>query len=145
MKVQIDGAQYDYFDEIKDIDEIRNSFIEFIKSSFGFDFSKWYQEGYWSEKYKPHVLVQNNEVIATVSVNYMTYKYGEEKNYIQLGGVLTRKEYRKRGLGKWLMEHIVAQYKYQCDAMFLLSNDSAVNFYPQFGFRKAIELLRSTY
>ncbi len=139
MKVQINDIEYEYLDDIKDKDEIRNNFIEFIDSSFGFDFRKWYQEGYWSAKFEPHVLVKNNEVIATVTVNYMTYMYGEEKNYIQLGGVLTRKEYRKNGLGKWLMERIVAQYKNQCDAMFLLSNASAVNYYPQFGFKKALE------
>lgn len=142
MTVQIKGLEYEYLDDIKDHNTIRTSFMELIKGSFGFDFSKWYQEGYWTKKYEPHVLVKEGEVVATVTVNHMKYRYlGIEKNYLQLGGVLTRKEYRKNGLARWLMEQIVSRYQADCDQIFLLCNDSAVEFYPKFGFEKSVEYI----
>lgn len=139
MKVVINGIEYEYLNHIVEHKDIRKNFIEFINQSFGFDFAKWYEKGYWSEKYEPHVLVKDNQVVATVSVNHMKYFYEQEKTYIQVGGVLTREEYRKKGLSRWLMKRIIEQYKDKCDQMFLLSDDVAVDFYPKMGFKKAIE------
>lgn len=139
MKVEINGTEYEYLSHIVENDEIRNNFIEFINESFGFNFAKWYEEGYWTEKYEPHVLVKDNQVVSTVTVNYMKYFFEQEKTYIQLGGVLTREEYYKKGLSRWLMNHIVEQYKDKCDQIFLLSDDVAVDFYPKMGFKKGIE------
>jgi len=142
MKVEINGTEYDYFDSIVELPHIRNDFMELINETFGFDFREWYNKGYWTKKFEPHVLVRNNKVVATVTVNYMKYVYdNEEKIYIQLGGVLTRKEYCNKGLSRWMMEQIIRQYKNRCDQMFLLCDDSAINFYPKFGFIKAIEYI----
>ena len=141
MKVEINGTEYDYLNHIVENDDIRNDFIGFIYESFGFDFDKWYKEGYWSEKYEPHVLVKDNQVVSTVTVNHMKYFFGEEKTYIQIGGVLTREEYYKKGLSRWLMNQIVEQYKDKCEQIFLLSDDMAVDFYPKMGFKVAIEYI----
>lgn len=131
MRVEINGTEYDYLSHIVDNDDIRNNFIEFIYESFGFNFDKWYKEGYWSEKYEPHVLVKDNQVVSTITVNHMKYFFGEEKIYIQIGGVLTREAYYKKGLSRWLMNQIVEQYKDKCEQIFLLSDDIAVDFYPR--------------
>lgn len=84
--------------------------------------------------------MKENEIVSTVTVNYMVYEYEQKKkNYIQLGGVVTRDSYRKCGLNRWLMEHIIQKYKDRCDQIFLCSNDSAVEYYPKFGFEDVIE------
>ncbi|MFA9375297.1 MAG: GNAT family N-acetyltransferase [Lachnotalea sp.] len=87
------------------------------------------------------MLVKDNQVVSTITVNHMKYLFGQEKTYIQLGGVLTREEHYKRGLSRWLMNEIVDQYKSKCDQIFLLSDDVAVDFYPKMGFEKAIEYI----
>ncbi|MFA9376306.1 MAG: GNAT family N-acetyltransferase [Lachnotalea sp.] len=142
MKVEIKGDEYQYFDNIVELSDIRNNFIELINETFGFDFTEWYNEGYWTKKYEPHVLIRDNKVVATVTVNYMKYIYdNKEKIYIQIGGVLTREEYSNKGLSTWLMEQIIHQYQNSCDQMFLLCDDSAISFYPRLGFIKAIEYI----
>lgn len=144
MKVEIGGVEYEYFDDIRENDAIRSNFIEFIYKSFGFDFKNWYREGFWTEKYEPHVLVKDENVVSTITVNHMKYLYeGEEKYYIQIGGVLTREAFRKKGLSRWLMNHIMEQYRDKCDQMFLFSDDVAVDFYPKMGFTKAVEYIGS--
>lgn len=141
MKVEINGTEYDYLSHIVENDGIREDFIELIYESFGFNFDKWHKEGYWSEKYEPHVLVKDNQVVSTVTVNHMKYFFGEDKTYIQIGGVLTREEYYKKGLSRWLMNQIIGQYKNKCEQIFLLSDDVAVDFYPKMGFKVAIEYI----
>lgn len=141
MKVSIHGIEYEYFDQIKENDAIRESHMELLKKSFWIDFHDWYDNGWWTNRYQPHVLVRDGQVVSAITVNYMTYRYGMDKNYIQLGGVTTREEYRNKGLGAWLMTHVIEKYKDTCDCIFLLSNDSAIDYYPKFGFQKAIEYL----
>ena len=142
MKVEINGNEYDYFDSIVELPNFRNDFMELINDTFGFDLREWYKKGYWTKKFEPHVLVRDNKVVATVTVNYMKYVYDkEEKLYIQIGGVLTIQEYCNKGLSRWLMERIIHQYQNRCDQMFLLCDDSAIDFYPKFGFKKAIEYI----
>lgn len=54
-------------------DELRASFNELVKKTFGLDFEDWYQNGYWTEKYNPYSMVENGKVIANVSVNLTDY------------------------------------------------------------------------
>jgi hypothetical protein len=64
---------------------------------------------------------------------------GTDKHYIQIGTVMTDEEYRGRGLSKYLMERIIAEYKGKVDGIYLFGNDSVVDFYPKFGFIKGNE------
>ena len=47
---------------------------------------------------------------------------GVEKNYIQIGTVMTDEAYRRQGLAKKLMDHVVNQYKDSCDGFYLFAN-----------------------
>lgn len=142
MNVIINGEEYSYLKDLTSNESIRNSFIKLINDEFAFDFSNWYNLGFWTPKYEPHVLCKNGEVVATVTVNYMKYRFKERiHSYLQIGGVLTRDDYQKKGLSRWLMNQIMEQYREKCEQMFLFSDDVAVDFYPKMGFVKTQEYL----
>ena len=82
-------------------DELRHSFNELAKATFGLDFEDWYQNGYWGENYIPYSIVKDGNVIANVSVNItdMNWK-GSKKHFIQLGTVMTAESYRNQAIYK---------------------------------------------
>lgn len=126
--------------DYRDDTALRGSFNELAKAVFGLDFEGWYRSGYWKEAYNPYSMVENGRVVANVSVNRMEFDCGGiSKNLIQLGTVMTAKEYRGRGLIRELMEWIEEDCAAQADGMFLFANDSVLEFYPKFGFRQARE------
>lgn len=84
---------------------LRRSFNRLAEETYGLNFENWYQNGFWGEKYIPFSAVSQGTVISNVSVNIMDCKVGGEmRHYIQLGTVMTKKEYRGQGLSRRLME-----------------------------------------
>ena len=137
MQYNINGKEYTYLTNIKDNQKLRQSFNALSEKTFGLNFDPWYENGYWGEQYIPHVLLDRDRVVANVSVNIIdTLWKNQSKRYIQLGTVMTDCEYRQRGLSRWLIERILETYKEECDAIYLFANDSALDFYPKFGFVK---------
>lgn len=127
--------KYKLIKNVKEDSAIRHSFNDLTGSVFGFSLEEWYSNGYWSNQYIPYSLVEENRVVANVSVNLMEFVLnGVHKNFIQLGTVMTREDYRNQGLGRILMEEVLTEYRNQADGIYLFANDSAVNFYPKFGF-----------
>ena len=121
-------------------DTLRKSFNELAKTTFGLEFEDWYQNGYWTDCYNPYSIVIDHKVVSNVSVNTMEFLYqGEHKTYIQLGTVMTDKQYRNQGLTKIIMQAIEHDYKEKVDGFYLFANDSVLDYYPKFGYRKAIE------
>lgn len=132
--------RYTYVKDYKNDDKLRKSFNELTEKTFCFNFIKWYSNGFWGEKYIPHSLVDGEKVIANVSVNLMDFDMdGTEKHYIQLGTVMTDEDYRGQGLGRYIIENIIAEYKDKVDGIYLFGNDSVINYYPKFGFVKGAE------
>jgi len=85
-------------------------------------------------------LVDDGKVIANASVNIFKSRYdGQEKRCIQIGTVMTDPDYRNQGLSRYLIERILSEWKEKCDIMYLFANDSVLDFYPKFGFVKAVE------
>lgn len=102
---------------------------------YGFDFEEWYQNGYWKDRYIPYALLDGNNVITNVSVNIIDFfVMGEKKTCIQIGTVMTDKEYRNQGLNRFLMKKVLEEWRERCDVIYLFANDSVLNFYPKFGF-----------
>lgn len=121
-------------------DRLRNSFNTLALEMFHLNFEDWYQNGFWRENYIPYSIVIDEKVVANVSVNITNMMYeGEEKQFIQLGTVMTAKEYRKKGLIRQIMKEIEEDFKDKVDGMYLFANDSVLDFYPKFGFRKSAE------
>ncbi|MHB8131821.1 MAG: GNAT family N-acetyltransferase [Mobilitalea sp.] len=135
LKLTINLEEYLFIKDYKDNSEYRQSFNRLAKKVYGFDFEEWYQQGYWSNKYRPHSLVHNGEVVANVSVNTIDFLVeGELRHTVQIGTVMTAEDYRGRGLSKELMNLIVNEYEDTCELMYLYANDSVLEFYPKFGF-----------
>ena len=52
---------------------------------------------------------------------------------------MTRPDCRRQGLAKRLMEEVLRDWADRCDGMFLFANETVLDFYPQFGFRREIQ------
>ena len=131
---------YTFIKNYRDNDALRASFNRLAQATFGLTFEDWYQNGHWREHYIPYSMVKDGEVVANVSVNHMEMLVdGEQKLFLQLGTVMTAKDHRNQGLIRKIMEEIEKDYAGKVDGMHLFANDSVLDFYPKFGFRKARE------
>lgn len=52
---------------------------------------------------------------------------------------MTDPDYRGRGLSCWLIDRVLEDFEQQVDFVFLYANDSVLDFYPKFGFKRAPE------
>ncbi len=128
--------EYEFIHGYRNNDVLRESFNQLTEKTFCFNFRDWYRFGFWGEKYDPHSFLEGDRVIANISVNQMSFMTrGEQKNYIQLGTVMTDKDYRGQGLARCLMEKVLTLYQDSVDGIYLFGNDSVLDFYPKFGFR----------
>lgn len=133
--IKVNNTNYGFVKDFKHNPEIRSSFNELTKAVFQFDLENWYLNGYWNDNYIPYSLLHKNKVISNVSVNKMKFIIENEKKVaIQIGTVMTEKEYRHRGLCKFIMEHVINEWKEQTDFIYLFANDSVLDFYPKFDF-----------
>lgn len=121
-------------------DKLRHSFNKLAGETFGINFESWYQNGFWNDLYIPYSIAVDNEIIANVSVNLIDIRSIENTlHLIQLGTVMTKKEYRNHGLIRKIMGKIEKDFSDKVDGMFLFANDEVLDFYPKFGFKKAKE------
>lgn len=110
------------------------------QETFGFDFEDWFTEGYWEGDYIPYSYEDKETLIANVSVNRMEFiQNGQERHYIQLGTVMTKKEFRNQGYARKLMERVLADYAENCDGIYLFANLEALGFYEKLGFSRGTE------
>ena len=134
-QIKKDDKLYSYTSDVRDNDKLRASFNALTQQTYGFNFEDWYQKGYWGDRYQPHLLLDGDRAIANVSVNIIEFLImGEKKTYIQLGTVMTEKDYRKQGLNRLVMDRVLEKWKDKCDLLYLYANDSVLNYYPKFGF-----------
>ena len=121
-------------------DTLRHALNDLTKKTFGFDFEDWVTGGYFEGDYIPYSFIEDGKIISNVSANRMTFlQNGVERNYIQIGTVMTDEAYRRQGLAKKLMDHVVKQYKDGCDGFYLFANLDAVDFYNKCGFSEETE------
>lgn len=126
--------------QVRDRPLLRASFMELAEEVFDLSFAHWFEMGFWTDRYLPYVLAEQDRVLANVSVNLMeTTWQGTPKRCLQIGTVMTKKEFRHRGYCRRLMEEVLSDWSDRCDAIYLFANDSVLDFYPQFGFRQAQE------
>ncbi len=139
MKQNINGTEYTLVSDYRDRAPLRRSFNSLAQRIFGLDFEPWYQRGFWGGGYIPYSLCADNEVVANVSLSIQRFHvFGVEKQFAQLGTVMTHPEFRGLGLSGYLLKHVLALWK-DCDLIFLYANDGVQSFYPKFGFTAAAE------
>lgn len=120
-------------------DKYRKSFNELGMKNFSINYDVWYKEGYLGKDYINYSFIYDEKVVANVSINKFNVIYkGELKKAIQLGAVMTEEHYRNNGLIRKLMDIILKEYE-NYDLIYLFANDSVLDFYPKFGFKKVIE------
>lgn len=132
--------KYNMVVDYKDNSVLRKSFNDLTEKTYGFQFEEWYQNGYWTDTYIPYSIADGEKIVANVSVNKMDFVMdGHKKFFIQIGTVMTDKEYRGQGLSRYLIEKIIEDWADKADGMYLFANDSVLEFYPKFGFSKSKE------
>jgi GNAT superfamily N-acetyltransferase len=140
MKYHINGNEYDFIKDVKESQQIRKSFNLLAQNTFCINFEPWYENGYMGDDYITYVLLHGDKVVSNVSVNIINTTWNNQRKlYIQLGTVMTDKEYRGKGLSRWLIEKVLEDWQDKCEAIYLFANDRVLNFYPKFGFEKALE------
>jgi hypothetical protein len=73
-KILIGGNEYRLVSNFKNDDKLRTSFNKLTENTFGFNFEKWHEYGYWSDNYIPYSLVDKNEnVVSNISVNIIDF------------------------------------------------------------------------
>lgn len=111
-------------------DVIRGSFNDLAQSVYGLDFEDWYQNGYWSDNYIPYSILDDDRVVANVSVNPMKFlNNGKVMNFIQLGTVMSCKSNRNQGLIRQLINEVERDYENKVDGYFLFANESVLEFF----------------
>ena len=118
-----------------DDNTLRTAFFDFIDQIYpGLDFKTWYEKGFWLDNYIPHSIVIDDKIASNASITKMTLLVdGNIMKGIQVGTVGTLPEYRRRGLSRILMQHILDKYSDSVDIIFLYSSEEALSFYPKFG------------
>lgn len=133
--VIINGKKYRLIANYKHNDKLRGRLNSLIQKVYSFDFEKWYKSGYWTDNCILYSLLDNDKVISHITVSVIDFiVMNEKKKFVQLGTVMTDKEYRKQGLSNLLMEEVLNEWKNKCDMIYLFANDSVLDFYPKFGF-----------
>ncbi|OOM74532.1 hypothetical protein CLPUN_38800 [Clostridium puniceum] len=136
------GVQIERFKLISNYmknDKYRKSFNELAIKTFNIDFDKWFKEGLLNENYINYSFLCEDKVVANVSVNKFFIIYnGQIHKSIQIGTVMTKEEYRNKGLIRKLMDKILKEYE-EYDLIYLFANKSVLDFYPKFGFKRVIE------
>ena len=118
---------------------LRASFNALAEATFGLNFENWYQNGFWTDAYDPYSILEDGKIVANVSLNRTDFVMdGQRRRIYQLGTVMTYPEYRNRGYIRLLMAEIEKDTA-DADGVYLFGNDSVVEFYPKFGFRKGVE------
>lgn len=129
---------YKFISDYKNINKYRLSFNELANNTFGVDFEKWYQYGFWNDSYLCYSYVDQDNVVANVSISKLNIILDKKEfKGLQVGTVMTHPDYRNMGLSKSLMEIMLKELEPNFDFVYLFANKSVLDFYPKFGFKKA--------
>lgn len=117
----------------------QNSLNNLLKPIF-LDFQFWYNLNLWNGNYESYSIIQNSEIVSNICVFKSNILFnGKQYQALSVGSVATKKEYRKNGYSRLLMEHIIE--KYDNIPMYLSANETVTDFYPRFGFERVYEKL----
>lgn len=126
--------------DYRDNEMYRKSFNKLAGQVLGIDFERWFQLGFWNDRYMCYSFMDKGEVVSNVSANIIDLMLdGNRIPVIQIGTVMTHQDYRKMGLARKLMNEVLRDYKDRCDQIFLFSNFQAEGFYRRFPFDTANE------
>lgn len=114
--------------------QLKESFFKLANDTFGLNFEKWDELGYWNDTYCPYVYEVDGEIAANVSTSIGTMVLdGRQYEAVQIGTVMTNPKFQGRGLSRQLMEMVMEDHV-NANIIYLFANKTVLNFYPKFGF-----------
>ncbi|MCT3805192.1 GNAT family N-acetyltransferase [Elizabethkingia anophelis] len=139
-KINIGGHNYTLAIGYHEDEVLRKEFNRLTQEVWKFDFENYYQLGLWDDNCIIYSLFDKKRIVSHVTVSlFYTEIRGEKKKILQFGTVMTDPEHRNRGLSRFLMEQVIADFGEKTDGMLLFANKSVLDFYPKFGFQAAKE------
>jgi GNAT superfamily N-acetyltransferase len=128
----------DYWED----DSAREAFKAFMLRIFSLDFSEWEAAGYWDDAYTPFSFFEGDELVANVCIYLLdAIVEGKRTRLAQVSGVGTLPRWRRRGLGRELLEIGLDWARGRHEGVFLFANEEATTFYEGCGFRATPEYL----
>src|SRR5262245_50551509 len=120
--------------------EWHDAFLRYVPRVFPeVSFERWHEHGGWNARYQTFSFLEGEEIVANASVHEMDLVLdGRPVRGWQLGAVGTLPTHRGRGLHRELMPALL-ELAAPDDLVFLFANDSVLDFYPRFGFRREVE------
>lgn len=105
-----------------------------------FDFKFWYDLDLWDSQYESYAVMQDGEMISNICVfKTQVLLNSVQHQALSVGAVATKAGLGGQGHARLLMEHIIN--KYQDMPMYLFANETVLDFYPRFGFKRIYEKL----
>ncbi len=137
------NKEYNLIENYRQNENYLNEFYNFISIVFpGANFREWEEKGFWTDDYIPFSLMSGGKIVSNVCASLMRIVIsGKEHSAVQFGAVGTLPEFRNKGLSKRLMNYAIKTLEPKADFFFLYANETVLNFYPKFGFKKFDEYL----
>lgn len=140
MECVIQGRRFKLITDVLEHEIYRNQYFSLAQKIFRLNFNSWYDSGYCDRHFIPYTLCDGEIVVASVGVVTGEFKWQNNlKIYVQVSTVMTLPEYRGMGLCRWLMELVLHEWRAKSDIVYLYANDTVLDFYPKFGFKKVDE------
>ena len=76
--------------DFRENESLRHGFDALAQQVFGISFEAWYRQGYWTDRYRPYLLVQDDLPVACAAANLQDLWWdGRVRRCIQIGTVMT--------------------------------------------------------
>jgi predicted N-acetyltransferase YhbS len=117
-----------------------DAFIDYVPRVFPrASFRRWYGLGGWNDDYVAFSIADGANIVANASLQRMNIVLrGEWITGWQLGAVGVLPQWRGRGLQRQIMQRLLGSIDDK-DIAFLFANETVLDFYPLFGFKRVIE------
>ena len=127
--------------DYRDNDRYRDSFNRLSRKVFNISFEKWYEHGFWDDRYVCYSYADGDDVVANVSLNKLDLILDEKRQKAaQVGTVMTHPEYRRRGLAGELIKAVLKDCQEgDYDVIYAVGDASLRDYYPRFGFDPVLE------
>lgn len=124
--------------------QARSAFKQFILGIHGLDFGAWETAGYWDDAYTPFSFFDGETVVASVCIYLLDAVVdGHPTRLVQISGVGTLPQWRRRGLNRELTEIGLDWARDKYTGLFLFADTDAIPFYERCGFRPLDEFVES--
>jgi predicted N-acetyltransferase YhbS len=118
----------------------RGAFKAFVLEIHGLNLTEWEEAGYWDDRYTPFSYFLGDRVVASVCIYLLdAVVEGEATRLVQISGVGTDPDFRRRGLNRELTELGLEWARGRHSGVFLFADEGAIPYYERCGFEARTE------